>query len=885
MALAEYQRKRRFAGRAATPEPRGVAHAARVSQSGSSSQNRFVIHKHAARALHYDVRLEFRGVMWSWAVPKGPSDNPHDRHLAQRVEDHPLEYRHFEGVIPSGYGAGTVLVWDRGTFEWVKRAPDHVTVIFSGSKLRGEYALVRLRRAGPKSWLMIKANDRAARLKARGRSLLVNRAPNSVVTGRSLEQVRTGAPARASAIATLPGVRRAALPRTIDVMKATLVAKPFTDPEWLFETKWDGFRGIATIDGKRLTLVSRNNLDLLDRFPGLRDLPTGVAARRAVLDGEVVRLDSRGVSRFVLMKGEGAATPPGTETLYETFDLLHLDGYDLTHVPLEERKAMLRAIVKPHAHLKYTDHVELAGEEFFAETKRRGLEGMVAKERSSTYEQGQRTRTWLKIKHSLEQEFVVGGWQEGSGARGGTIGSLLLGYYSRGALHYAGRVGSGFAEASLREALGKLKRLERRGSPFTAGPSVPRAGQTHFVQPRLVAEVTFEEWTPDAQLRQPVFLGLRPDKSAREVVRERPRELQVVAAVAGAERPGLVAGDPASRGPLPRGRVPDIPKGKHVTLNEPLAFAGDADQAVKVGASTVAFSNLRKPFWRSPKVSKQDVLEYYYQVAPVLLPYLKDRPLTLKRYPNGAVGANGTTGEYFYQKNVPTPHPKFVATTVVQHHEGPTRYILCNNVETLLWAANLADLEIHPWYSRVGGRGSLDHPDFVVFALDPTDDRDLDGVRQVALVLKEVLDEFGLVGFPKSSGSRGIHVYVPIAPRATYDDTKFFAKAVTQLIHQLAPNQTTLEFYKRKRHGVYVDYLQNIKGKTLANAYSLRARPGAPVSTPLTWAEVKRGFRMEQFNIKSVLPRIKKLGDLWAPTLKLHQNLAPALKKLRALEL
>lgn len=788
--------------------------------------------------------------MWSWAVPKGPSDNPHDRHLAQRVEDHPLEYRHFEGVIPSGYGAGTVLVWDRGTFEWVKRASDHITVVFHGDKLRGEYALVRLRRAGPHSWLLIKANDRAARPRARGRSLLINRAPNSVVTGRSLEQVKAGAPARAAFIAKLPGARRAALPRKIDVMKATLVAQPFTDPEWLFETKWDGFRGIATVDGKKLKLVSRNNLDLLDRFPGLKDLPSGVACQRAVLDGEVVRLDKKGVSRFALMRGESAATPPGSETLYQAFDLLHLDGFDLTHVPLEQRKSLLRAVVRPHVHLKYTDHVEFAGEEYFTETKRKGLEGMVAKERSSEYAQGQRTRTWLKIKNSLQQEFVVGGWTEGSGAREGTIGALLLGYYDGDKLRYAGRVGSGFAEASLAEAHAKLTRLARRGSPYAGASPLPRTRSIRYVQPRLVAEVKFEEWTPDGQLRQPVFLGLRTDKSAREVEREEPRR---------AARRDL-GWSPGTQRPESRTRGP-----RRVKLNAPL----------NVAHSPVPLSNLSKPFWRSPKVSKQDVLNYYYRVAPVLLLHLKDRPLSMKRYPDGA------TGGYFYQKHVPV-HPTFVETVVVHESTGPTRYALVNNIETLLWAANLADLEMHPWYSR---RGALDRPDFVVFDLDPTDDKDLDGVRAVALVLKEVLDEFGLVGFPKSSGSRGIHVYVPIAPKFSYDDTKFFAKAVTQLIHQLAPSQTTLEFYKRKRHGVYVDYLQNIQGKTLANAYSLRARPGAPVSTPLTWAEVKRGFKIEQFNIKSVLPRLKKLGDLWAPTLTLHQNLAPALKKLRALDL
>jgi len=873
MPLHEYHRKRRFAGRGATPEPRGIAHV------GPSSQNRFVVHEHRATRLHYDVRLEFRGTMWSWAVPKGPSDNPHDKRLAQRVEDHPLEYRHFEGVIPSGYGAGTVVVWDRGTFEWVKRAKDHVTVIFSGSKLRGEYAFIRLRRAGPKSWLMIKAGDRYARPKARGpngKNELVRRLTGSVVTGRTLDQVAAGVPARASAVRALPGARRAAFPRSVEVMKPTLIEKPFSDPSWIFETKWDGFRGIATIDGKRkLKLVSRNNLDLLDRFPDLGKVGASLAARRAVLDGEVVRLDEKGVSRFALLKGEGAATPESITNYYYAFDLLHLDGYDLTHVPLEERKAMLRAIIRPSlgGHLRYTDHVEHAGVDFFAETKRQGLEGMVAKERTSTYEQGRRTKTWLKVKHGMQQEFVVGGWAEGSGARSGTIGALLLGVFapgSGGKLRYAGRVGSGFDDESLRGTLAKLKRIERRASPYVAGTTVPRATGVHFVQPKLVAEVKFEEWTGEGQLRQPVFLGLRADKPARDVVREHPIRVSKNLRTAADDRSAATT------------KSLDIPKGKRVELDEALPFVGTADQALKIDGQTVKFTNLKKPFWRSPKISKQDVIDYYAQVAPVLLPHLEDRPLSMKRYPNGA------TGGFFYQKNVANPKPRFVETVTVKHSTGPTRYALVNNRATLLWAANLADLEIHPWYSRVGtqnGRRLLDHPDYVVFDLDPTEERDLDGVRAVALVLKEILDELGLVGFPKSSGSRGIHVYVPTAPKFSYDQTKQFAKDVTVLIHRIVPDKTTLEFYKRKRHGVYVDYLQNIKGKTLASAYSMRARPGATVSAPLTWAEVRAGFAMQDFTSRSMLERLGKLGDLWAGTLTLKQDLGPALRRIAALDL
>lgn len=844
MSLKVYQAKRKFTK---TPEPRGLVHP-------SANQRRFVIQKHDATALHYDLRLEHNGVMLSWAVPKGPSENPKERHLAAATEDHPLEYRHFEGIIPEGYGAGTVMVWDHGTFDWVNRAPDHISFILHGKKLRGEYALVRLPRAGAKSWLLLKKRDRFANSKAS----VLKREPNSVITGRSLEEIEQGAPAKAATIKKIPGIIRAKIPEKLSVQKPTLITQSFNDPEWIFEPKWDGFRGIAHIQGKKLRLQSRNQLDLLKYFPELKTIATAIAAKSAVLDGEIVSIDKKGVSHFVDLK-----VGRQENLFYVVFDLLYLDGYSLLSVPLETRKELLRALLIPHDLVRYTDHVEAAGEKYYDVTGEQGLEGIVAKERNSLYEPGKRTHTWYKVKHRLEQEFVIGGWLSGQGAREKTIGSLLIGVYQDDQLVPVGRVGSGFAENNLGALLKELRGIRRRTSPFAK--KIPLEQFTNFVAPRLVAQVKFAEWTPDGNLRQPVFVGLRKDKSAREVVREKPR-----AAIEIGSKAAAVPSRTNSDHRIPRPVRPA--RGAAVKLNPVLPLSAEKNQELSVDNIHLKLTNLNKPFWVRPSVKKRDVLNYYYQIAPLLLPYLKDRPLSLKRYPEGA------TGWFFYQKEAPTPRPRFVKTTSVMHSHGPTRYVMVNNVQTLVWLANLADLEIHPWYSR---HGSLNYPDYVVFDLDPTPEDDLVNVRSVALLIEDVLEHLGLTGYAKSSGSRGIHIYVPIAAKYTYEQTKFFAKKVTEIVHHLAPQQTTLEFRKAKRHGVYIDYLQNIKGKTLASAYSLRARPGATVSAPLLWQEVKQGFEIRDFTITSILERVKKLGDLFAPTLARKQNFWPALAALR----
>ncbi len=851
MSLKVYQAKRKFAK---TPEPRGLVHP-------SANQRRFVIQKHDATALHYDLRLEHGGVMLSWAVPKGPSENPTERHLAAATEDHPLEYRHFEGIIPEGYGAGTVMVWDHGTFDWVNRATDHLSFILHGQKLHGEYALVRLPRAGARSWLLLKKRDQYANSKAS----ILKREPNSVITGRSLEEIEKGAHAAAVALKNIPGVVRAKMPDKLAVQKPTLITQPFNDPEWIFEPKWDGFRGIAYIHrnknqrDNKMQLRSRNQLDLLRTFPELKNIASAIAAKSAVLDGEIVSIDKKGVSHFVDLRAGRQEN-----LFYVVFDLLYVDGYSLLNVPLQTRKELLRALLVPHEFVRYTDHIEAAGEKYYEVAGVQGLEGIVAKERNSRYEPGQRTHTWYKIKHRLEQEFVVGGWLAGQGTREKTIGSLLIGVYQDDKLVPVGRVGSGFAEKNLVPLLAALRKLHRSTSPFAK--KFPLEQFANFVEPRLVAQVKFAEWTPGGGLRQPVFVGLRSDKPAREIMREKPRPaLELSSAVR--TRPARTTSTRPQTAKSGDKSVTATAK-----LNPSLPLTTDKNQEITMAGATLKLTNLDKPFWRRPNIKKRDVINYYNRLAPVLLPHLKDRPLSLKRYPEGA------SEWFFYQKEAPSPRPRFVQTTSVIHSHGPTRYVMVNNVQTLIWLTNLADLEIHPWYSR---HGSLNHPDYVVFDLDPTPEDDLGNVRAVALLIEDVLEHLGLTGYAKSSGSRGIHIYVPIAPKFTYEQTKLFAKKVTEIVHQLAPKQTTLEFRKAKRHGVYIDYLQNIKGKTLACVYSLRARPGAAVATPLSWREVKKGFEISDFNYQTIFERLKKYGDLFAPTLTHKQNLGPALAAVR----
>jgi bifunctional non-homologous end joining protein LigD len=738
----------------------------------------FVIQKHAARGLHYDFRLERDGALASWAVPKGLPLEPGTRALAVHVEDHPLEYATFAGEIPAGqYGAGTVEIWDHGTYELLEEKRDGgLTVRLAGERLQGVWTLVPAHLDGKEqNWLILRKRDKdgdAAPVGARYQPML-----------------------------------------------ATLTDELPQSGDWLYEVKFDGYRAIAYVRGGSCELRSRTGNDLTDRF---RDVATAIdrAARDdVVLDGEVCALDDRGRPSFSAMQ-----TGSGT-LVYFAFDCLEARGEPLVGRPLEERRERLAAV------LKAGDRVMLSGtfddgKALLAAVTEQGLEGIVAKRCGSVYAQGKRTRDWLKLKAKGRQEFVIAGYTRGSGNRAATFGSLVLAVNEGGELRYAGNVGTGFDEREIKKLLGKLRPLERPDSPFAAPPKMPRVrkGDVFWVEPRLVAEVEFSEWTHDGHVRQPSYKGLRDDKPAAEVRHERP--------------------------------VADV---------------------VQDGARELRLSNLDKPFWPDEGITKGDLLDYYRQVAAALVPHLRGRPFTMRRYPDGAYG------KAFFQKDAPSHMPDWIRTftTPVSTRDGKEKVVdfpVVDDELSLLWMVNMGCIDMNPWYSRVD---RPDRPDFVLFDLDPTPEVPYAQTVEVALHVKTLLDGLGLAAFPKTSGGKGFHVLVPLDRRSTYDDTRAFAELVAGTIARSYPGLATTQWSKSKRRGVLIDANQNGMGKTIASVYSVRPHPGAPVSTPLHWDEVTPALDPAAFTMGAVLDRVERHGDVYAGVLETRQSLSKALRALR----
>jgi bifunctional non-homologous end joining protein LigD len=768
--LTEYKRKR---DPGATPEPFGSRKRGKAPI--------FVVQRHAARSLHYDFRLERDGALASWAVPKGVPLEPGDQRLAVHVEDHPLDYAAFEGEIPAGqYGAGTVEIWDRGTYELLEEKKDGgLTVRLAGKRLKGTWALVPAHLSGQeKNWLLVRKKQEEP-------------AP------------------RASSARYRP-------------MLATLAEDVPHEKGWLFEVKFDGFRALAYVHGD-VRLESRNGNDLTERFRTVAQaLPRAVRSPDCVLDGEVCALDEQGRSSFSEMqRGSG-------RLVYYVFDLLEADGERLVDLPLSERRKRLEKLVDRRNQTVRLSETFADGEALLQAATKQGLEGVVAKRADSRYAQGRRTRDWLKVKTHGRQEFVIAGYTRGQGRRARSFGSLVLGVHRGGELVYAGNCGTGFTQRDIDELLDKLRPLERKTSPFEVAPKMPkvRRDDVVWVRPELVCEVEFAEWTHDGHLRAPVYQGLRDDKSAEEVRREQPRE------------------------------------------NE-----------IRRGKRLLKLSNLDKPFWPDEGITKGDLVDYYRAVAPVLVPHLRGRPFTMKRFPDG------WQGNSFFQKDAPSHMPEWIDTVSVQAttREKPrrTRTIrapLVNDDLTLLWMVNMGCIDMNTWYSRVD---KLDRPDFVLFDLDPSPDVGFEETIEVARLIKAMLDALGLESYPKTSGADGIHVLVPIARRQTYEDTRRFAEIVAGALARAHPGLVTTQWSKAKRRGVLIDANQNGQGKTIASAYSVRPKAGAPVSTPLRWDEVRSGLDPAAFTMDAVLARVEKDGDLFAGALAGKQSLAKALKSLR----
>jgi bifunctional non-homologous end joining protein LigD len=774
--LAEYKRKR---DPKKTPEPFGG--------KKRGKEPIFVIQRHAARSLHYDFRLERNGALASWAVPKGPPLEPGQQHLAVHVEDHPLEYGTFEGEIPKGqYGAGTVEIWDKGTYELVEEKKNGgLTVRLHGERLKGTWALVPAKLSGdPKNWLILRKKDDSA--------------PEAT-------QARNYRP-----------------------MLATQ-AKDVPRGNWLYEIKWDGYRIVATVAGGEATLRTRKDQDYTKRFANVaKELVKAAKTPDCVVDGEVCALDEDGRPSFSAMQ-QGK---PGTPIVYFVFDLLEVDGEPLIDLPIEERRKRLEKLLdKRNRTVRFSETFD-DGDALFEAAKQQHLEGIMAKRLGSKYLPGRRSRDWLKVKGHGEQEFVVAGYTRGQGRRQGTLGSLVLATYERGDLVYTGNVGTGFSDREIDRLLGKLKPLERKTPAFKEVPKMPRIrkGDVVWVEPKLVAEVVFAEWTHDGHLRAPSYQGLREDKDATEVRRE---------------------------GPEPEPFPAEIRKGKRVFKP----------------------SNVDKLFWPDEGITKGDLLSYYHRVAPVLIPHLKDRPFTMKRYPDG------WQGKFFFQKDAPKGMPEWIPTAsiAVTTRDKPRqrRRIdapLVNDELALLWMVNMACIDLNAWYSRID---KPERPDWVLFDLDPSPDVGFPETIEVALLVKQALEMLELESVVKTSGSEGIHILVPIARRHTYADTREFSAIIANALARTHRGLVTTEWTRAKRRGVLIDSNQNGEGKTIASVYSVRPKAGAPVSTPLRWDEVNESLDPAAFSMDEVLRRVEQHGDLFADVLTTKQSLAAALKTLR----
>jgi bifunctional non-homologous end joining protein LigD len=778
--LEQYRRKR---DQRKTPEPFNSR--SERSSRRDTKEPIFVVQRHDARRLHYDFRLEMDGALASWAVPKGVPLEPGQQHLAVHVEDHPLDYATFEGEIPKGqYGAGTVEIWDKGTYELLERKPNGgLTVRLKGNKLDGVWALVPAHLSGDeKNWLIIRKREEDATRK----------------TPR----------------------------RRYKPMLAVLEREVPHGDDWLYEVKWDGYRAIAYVEGGDVELLSRNDNSLTARFESVAKA-IGKATRtpNCVLDGEVCALDEQGRATFSAMQ-QGK---PGTRHIYVAFDLLEVEGEPIIDSPLETRRQRLEQLLdKRNKEVQFSEAFD-DGDALYKAAQEHDFEGIIAKRRRSTYQPGRRSRDWVKVKTHNVEEFVIGGYTRGEGRRANSFGSLLLGLYDEGVdkLRYAGSVGTGFNEKEIERLLKLLKPLETDEPPFDPVPKPPRVrkGDIVWVEPKLVAQVEFVEWTHDGRLRAPSYQGLREDKSPVEVRRE-----------------------------------------------------DDLPSEIRKGNRVLKLSNLDKVFFRDEGITKGDLIAYYRAVAPVLVPHLKNRPFTMIRYPDGI------KGKHFFQKDAPSHMPEWIPRyrALVSTRESPRRkkwvsFPLVNDELALLWMVNMGCIDMNAWYSRVD---KPDRPDFVLFDLDPAPDVGFKETVEVALLVKQALDAFGLVGFPKTSSAEGMHVLVPVERRYTYADTRRFAEIVAGAIARAHRGLATTEWTKSRRRGVLIDSNQNGEGKTIASAYSVRPRPGAPVSTPLRWEEVNADLDARAFTMDVVLERVAEHGDLFEGVLTQKQKLNEALKAL-----
>ncbi|MBA2381931.1 MAG: DNA ligase D [Chloroflexi bacterium] len=925
MPLEQYKRKRDFGK---TPEPAGNAPA--------RGTGRFVVQRHRATRLHYDFRLEIDGVLVSWAVPKGPTLDSTVRRMAVHVEDHPIEYFDFEGVIPHGqYGAGDVIVWDWGTWMPESETPDPAAAIengelkfvLNGQKAKGRFTIVRTsRRPGSaptaafeddsEQWLLIKKRDASA---VPGWDAEDH--PQSVRTGRTNDEVKANRDAiwiseqpAATAEIDLAGAVERPMPDRIEPMLATLATRPFSDPDWLYEIKWDGYRVEAVIRDGTAKLWTRSLKDAEAYFPGLLSPPTWIDAREAIVDGEVVALDDEGRPDFSLLqeriserRGPGAGRAVPGALVYEVFDLLYLDGRSLLGVPLEDRKRLLRSVLRETNRVRYASHVVGEGEAFMAAAKTQGLEGIVAKLRRSRYEPGKRTPAWLKLKIRPEQELVVGGWTPGEGnAR--DLGAVAVGVYENGKLRFAGKVGSGFTATTRKRLLAAMAPLVSDTTPFDPPPPRDWRGRwggdlngITWIRPELVIRAELGGWTRDGHVRQTAFKGIEPGRDPRQVIREEAVSSATAVAAAEATEPELAE----NRGMSPHdGSTPKTTKApsqaapKRTTKTRAKsAAASDLPQAAEpeeletlatmsaegvwhVGGARsddLKLTNLDKTLFpphpsepSAAPVTKRELIAYFARIAPTMLPHLAERPLNLQRFPNGASGPS------FWQKDIPSTAPAWLRRwrEVGVEARDANEHLIADRVAALCWLGNQAAFEIHAWTSRIDDPA---RPTFALIDIDPGTKTTWEETLVLARLYRTALGHLGVRGYPKTTGKRGIQVWIPIEPHYSFSETSKWVETVSRAIGSTVPELVSWDWAKASRGGkARLDYTQNASIKTLVAPYAVRPSAGAPVSAPITWDELEDpALRPDGWSIRTIVERVERVGDLFAPAQTDVQELPP----------
>lgn len=806
MGLEEYEKKRDFSQ---TPEPEATYHK-------DKDHLRFVVQRHRASRLHYDLRLEMEGVLKSWAVPKGPSMNPADKRLAIQTEDHPIKYLTFHGTIPKGnYGAGEMTIWDEGTYKSASGGDEaailkqleegNLKLEFSGTRIQGVFALVHTNRGDKNNqWLLIKKDDAYA-----------------TALSYDAENFNETAPEEKA-------VRKLKVSELIKPMLATKAPEIFNKANWIYELKWDGYRALANISNGKVDLYSRNGISFKNKFAAIYQNLKAIP-HEVVLDGEVVALDEEGLPQFQNL--QNYQNEPSGELRYYVFDLLFLNGHNIMHLPLLERKSLIADVIEDIPQVFYCDHVESMGKTFYQQAVEAGLEGVIAKKADSQYIPGSRSNNWLKIKAFEGQEALICGFTDSKDS-GAPFGSLILGVNKEEGLTYIGNCGTGFNARNRKELFGLFGPLISKKNPFQKKISLKGRTPT-WLLPELICEVKFSEWTKAGHMRHPVYKGLRFDKSPSEIAKE---------------------------------EVVKVPKQKPAPSKK--------SDFLEVGGISVPISNLEKMYWPESGLKKYDLIDYYLNISEAILPFLKDRPQNLHRHPNG-VNKPG-----FYQKDTAGIFPHWLETLKIhsKSNKKEIEYIMCQNEASLIYMANLGCIEINPWSSR---KESLLNPDYTVIDIDPSRRNSFSEVIEVALVAKEILEKAKIPSFVKTSGSSGMHIYLPLGAAYSYDEARDFTRILCYFIMERLPSLTSMERNTKKREGkIYLDYLQNRKGQTLAAPYCARPKPGATVSAPLEWEEVKPELNMKDFTIETMPSRIKKKPHLFKEVLEKGINIPNALEEL-----